>query len=174
MPTPHRDSKGYYRLLQVETGATREQIQLAYERLEEMSPAQRGGGWSEITRAYSVLINPAARRAYDQVETQRLRVRRRPQVLNDVRLLVACVVLLVGILGFVWVPLYGSRLRSFSPGDALVTRHGSPFGTVVKTEERHTFPTGLSAPAYLVAVHGSGDLRWFPMNDVKASCRKAK
>lgn len=174
MLTPHRDSKGYYRLLQVETEATREQIQLAYERLEELPPAQRGALWSEITRAYTVLISPAGRRAYDQVETQRLRIRHRPQLLNDVRVLAVCAVLLVGILGFVWVPLYGSRLRSFSPGDALVTTHGQPFGTVVKTEERHTFPTGLSAPAYLVAVHGSGDLRWFPMNDVKASCRRAK
>lgn len=174
MPGPHRDSKRYYRALQVEPDASEDQIQLAYERLEETSPGQRGASWSQIARAYAVLINPAARRAYDQLERQRPRASHHRRMLNDARLLAVCAVLLVGILGFVWVPLYGSRLRSFSPGDALVTMQGQPFGTVVKTEERHTFPTGLSAPAYLVAVHGSGDLRWFPMNDLKASCRKSK
>ena len=39
MPGPHRDSKGYYRILQVALDASEEEIQLAYERIEELSAA---------------------------------------------------------------------------------------------------------------------------------------
>jgi curved DNA-binding protein CbpA len=176
MPAPHRDSKGYYRVLQIACDATDDEIQLAYEWLEELPPPQRKATWSQITRAYSVLKNHDARRAYDRLETQPMRLRRRSSLpsLNDARLLVACIVLFVGIVGFVWVPLYGSRFRSFSPGDALVTTQGAPFGKIVKTEDQHIFPTGTSAPAYLVALHGSDELRWYPMADIKSSCRKSE
>jgi hypothetical protein len=178
MPGPHRDGKGYYRLLQVALDASEEEIQLAYERIEELPDSARGAAWSEITRAYSVLKNQASRNAYDRMETGPLHttVRRRRATrlnLNNARVLIVCGVLMVGILGFVWVPLYGSRFRTFTAGDALVTTQGAPFGTVVKSEEDHTFPTGVSSGAYLVSVHGTGELRWFPMNDIKSSCRRA-
>ncbi len=183
MPAIHRDSKGYYRLFGLQPDASEDQIQLAYEAIEEMPIVERGASWTEITRAYSVLMEPGARRAYDAVETRPetrpvtrpLRIRQqRSFTLNDTRLLAACCVLLVGILAFVWYPLYGSRFRSFTAGDALVTTQGSPFGKVVQSVESHTFPAGGSAPAYLIELNGSRELRWFPMSDIKSSCRKAR
>jgi len=173
-PLPHRDSQGFYRALGVQPDATPEQIQLAYEALEELTSPHSGPLWIRITRAYDVLKSPESRRLYDNVETRPQIVRRRRLFsLNDVRLLVVCGVLLVGILGFVWVPLYGDRFRSFSPGDALIALKGESFGTVVRTEDPHTFPSGSVAPAYLIQLN-SGELRWYPMNDVKASCRHAR
>ena len=179
MPAIHRDSKGYYRLFGLQPDATEDQIQLAYEALEEMPIVERGASWSDITRAYSVLMEPGARRAYDHVETRPGTLpprvyRRRQFTLNDTRLLAACCVLLVGILGFVWYPLYGSRFRSFSAGDALVTTQGAPFGKVVQSVEAHSFPAGGSSPAYLIELNGTRELRWFPMSDIKSSCRKAR
>jgi len=174
MPVRHRDSQRFYKALGVQPDATPEQIQLAFEALEESTP-QAAPAWQRISRAYEVLKHPESRRLYDRVETKPEVVRRRLFTfsLNDVRLLVVCGVLLVGILGFVWVPLYGSRLRSFSPGDALVTVKGDPFGTVVRSEDIHRFPGGSTSAAYLIQL-GSGELRWYPMNDIKASCRQAR
>ncbi|MGH9868781.1 MAG: J domain-containing protein [Candidatus Polarisedimenticolia bacterium] len=175
MPVRHRDSQRFYKALGVQPDATPEQIQLAYEALEENTP-QAAPAWQRIHRAYEVLNNPESRRLYDKVEMKPLARARRPLFhfnLNDVRLLIVCGVLLVGILGFVWVPLYGSRLRSFSPGDALVTTKGEAFGTVVRSEDPHTFPGGATSSAYLIQL-GNGELRWFPMNDIKASCRHAR
>ena len=176
MPVPHRDSQRFYKALGVQPDATDEQILLAYEALEENTP-QSSPAWQRIARAYEVLKHAESRRLYDRVETKPL-VRVRSKVpfhfsLNDVRLLFVCGVLLVGILGFVWVPLYGSRFRSFSPGDALVTLKGESFGRLVRSEEMHTFPGGAAAPAYLIE-HTGGEMRWYPVNDIKGSCRRAR
>ena len=143
MPTPHKDSKGFYRTLMLGQDASEEQIQLAYEMLCEMSASQPHISRGQVERAYSVLINQTSRSAYDRLEPakkQRQRVR-----LNDKRILAACVVLLVAILGLVWVPLYGSRLRSFEAGDQLVDLDGRSFGVVVQSEDRHPFATDLQA-----------------------------
>lgn len=164
---------GYYRILRVAPDATEEQIQLAYEHLEEMAPERRGASWTEIMRAYMVLMDKAARRAYDALDTAP-RKRPRKQLLNDARLLAVCVVLIVAIVGFVWVPLYGDRFRTFSPGDRLVTVSGRPFGTVVKSEERHIFPGASPAPAYLIETEPSRELRWFPAADIKGTCRRLR
>jgi hypothetical protein len=74
---------------------------------------------------------------------------------------------------FVWYPLYGNRLRSFQAGDRLVDLSGTHFGVVVESSDRHEFPGGLTAEGYLIAVAGTGEHRWFPAADIRASCRKA-
>ncbi len=168
---PHRDSLGYYKLLRVEPDAAAEQIQLSFEMIEELSPNQRGAPISEIEHAYSVLKNPATRQIYDRAE--RAPQKQRSRKLDDVRLLVACLVVLVGILGFVWYPLYGGRLRSFSAGDHLVDIKGAAFGVVVQTKELHAFPNQPSAPAYLIQTP-RGELRWFPAADIQSVCRRAE
>lgn len=174
----HRDSQGFYRTLGVPIDATRDEIQRAYERLEEMPPGLRSCTMGQLSRAYSVLMDEACRRSYDQIEmaprpTTTGRRKKKPKgFLSDPRVLVACIVLLVCIFGFVWYPLYGSRLRSFSPGDRLVDLQGAAFGVVVEVDETHSFPGGASSPAYLVELSSSGELRWFPAADIKSSCRK--
>jgi len=178
MPTTHRDSQGFYRVLMLNVEASEEQVQLAYEMLSEMAPEQAGATRSEIERAYSVLKNPASRATYDRLETMPVRPPRKWSLkmikLNDPRLLAACVVLLVAILGLVWVPLYGSRFRSFSAGDQLVDLNGHAFGTIVQSDERHTFPGGQSSEAFLVEISSTKELRWFPAMDLKAACRKRR
>lgn len=177
----HRDSKGLYRLLGLTPEASEQQIQLAYEALLEAQPETWRGSKAEVDRAYSILRNSNARRLYDYEETAPVpgsstvaaRPARTKSRLDDVRVLAACFVLLVGILLFVWYPLYGNRLRSFSPGDRLVGLDGAAFGLVVQAEEMHVFPNG-TAPAFLVEVAATGELRWYPASDIKAICRKAE
>ncbi len=176
----HRDSQGLYRILGVSIDATSEEIQRAYERLEEMPSGLRSCTMGQLSRAYSVLIDEKCRRSYDQIEMSRAfsgRARsrnrkKRTGFLRDPRVLVACVVLLAGIFVFVWYPLYGSRFRSFSTGDRLVDLEGASFGVVVQVDEMHAFPGGISVPAYLVELSPSRELRWFPADDIKSSCRR--
>lgn len=171
----HNDSQGYYSLLRLKTRATPQEIQLAYEMLTEWSDAQRGASLQEIQRAYAILANPNARAAYDRVcRSSRViprREERRP--LNDWRILAACIVLFVAIVGFVWVPLYGNRFKSFAAGDRLMDQANKPFGVVVETAEMHEFPGGIRVEAILVDLD-QGDLQWFPAADIRATCRKVK
>ncbi|HET6372156.1 MAG TPA: hypothetical protein VFG76_02540, partial [Candidatus Polarisedimenticolia bacterium] len=118
--------------------------------------------------------NPASRQAYDRSETLPLKRRRATSRLNDPRLLAACVTLFIGILAFVWLPLYGSRFKTFETGDRLLDRSGFSFGVIVQSEEQHTFEGGVVAPAYLVKTAATGELRWFPMGDIQATCSKER
>jgi len=83
------------------------------------------------------------------------------------------VVLLLGILVFVWLPLYGSRFRTFSAGDRLVDRDGAPFGVVVQMSDQHEFDPGVKAPAYLIELSTDKQLRWYPAVDIQSTCRRA-
>jgi len=170
----HRDTQGYYRVLRVKTHATPQEIQLAYEMLTEWSEAQRGATLAEIQRAYGILANPYSRIGYDRVCTSPDIIpkgSRRP--LDDWRILIGCAVLFFAIIGFVWVPLYGNRFKSFAAGDRLIDEHSQPFGVVVETAQQHEFPGGIRVEGILVDLH-DGDLQWFPAADIRAACRKAK
>lgn len=158
------------------TDASEEQIQLAYEMMCELPPEQMGSNRSRIERAYSVLIDSKSRAAYDRRECAPLRPQRKrlSLKLDDWRILAACAVLLTAILVFVWVPLYGSRFRSFSAGDDLLDLDGHPFGTILQSDEKHLFPGGVAATAYLVELKSSKETRWFPQADLQASCRRAR
>jgi hypothetical protein len=176
MPKPHRDTKGYYRVLGVNPNASDDEIRLAHALLKgsEDSIAERGLENDEITRAYEYLKNPGRRQAYDMAETGRRLSPRIALNLDNPRILVACLVLLLAIVGLVWVPLYGSRFRSFAAGDRLVDTRGAQFGVVVQSDEHHLFAGGVVAPAYLVEMPGSGQLRWFPAADIQGTCRRLK
>jgi hypothetical protein len=158
----------------LEPDASKEQIQLAYEMLCELPQDQMGANRGDIERAYAALISPTSREAYDRLETTPARPQKARFTLNDGRLLAACTALLVLILVFVWIPLYGSRLRSFSPGDQLTGIDGRPFGTIVQTDDRHAFPGGGVATGYLVELSGSRQMRWYPANDLRATCRRVR
>lgn len=182
-PRSHSDYLGYYATLGLKTEATSHDVQLAYEMLSEKADQKRGSSRVELDRAYRILMNPASRTSYDRVSRssrtisqpgRRIQARRQSGGrLDDWRILAACLVILFGILTFVWYPLYGSRLGSFSAGDRLVDAGGAPFGTIVKSEESHEFPTGVRVEAYLIQLHGSEDLRWIPATDVKAAYHRA-
>ena len=181
MARPHRDTKGYYRTLGVPPTATDTEIRLAYALLRGSDHAAGNtddvpvGMTDESTRAYNFLKNPARRQAYDRAETSGFVSPVNVNVkLGDVRVLVVVLVLLAGILGFVWVPLYGSRFRTFSAGDRLVNTAGVEFGKVIQSEEHHAFAGGATAPAFLIEMPGTQELRWFPADDIKSACRKAK
>ena len=173
MPRPHPDNRGFYRILGVEPDATLEEIQIAYERLGYQDPAPEGAHRAQIQQAYRVLGSAPSRRNYDLINLGMGRDITVKSRLDDVRLLFACGALLIGILTFVWYPLYGSRLRNFSAGDRLVDLKGSAFGRVIESSERHTFPSGVSSAAFLVEIDATGELRWFPVADIQAGCRRA-
>lgn len=176
MPKAHCDTKGYYRSLGVPPTASDSEIRLAFVLLKgtEAESNDVEGDNDEATRAYYFLKNPARRQNYDRSETTGFAPVNLKLKFDDVRVLVATVVLLAGILGFVWVPLYGSRFRSFSAGDRLVNTAGVEFGLVVQSVERHTFPGGTVVPGFLIELPGSKELRWFPASDIKAACRRVK
>jgi len=169
----HRDTQGFYRLLRVKTHASRQEIQLAYEMLTEVSDAQRGATLQDIQRAYGILANPNSRAVYDKLCTMpEVKPKKRP--LDDWRILAACIVLFIAIIGFVWVPLYGNRFKSFAAGDRLVDAESkAPFGVVVETAGAHEFPGGIRLEGILVDLH-EGGLQWFPAADIRATCSKAK
>lgn len=178
-PFAHSDAQGYYRALRLAPEASAQEIQLAYEMLTEISDEERGVPLSEVERAYTVLINPGARRIYDRVCRSGASFTPRTsgptrRSLDDWRVLAATTALLVAILGFVWLPLYGDRFRSFSAGDRLVNLQGAAFGVVVETADRHDFPTGISAEAILIDLADGSGLRWFPAADIRGTCRKAR
>ena len=172
---PHKDSKGYYRALGVAPQASDEEVHLAYALLKGSDEYSAGNGGlpDEIDRAWAVLKSPPQRQIYDRTETASRKLIRVKLNLDDPRLLTACAALLVGLLVFVWVPLYGSRFRSFTPGDLLTDLKGSPFGTVVRSEARHHFANGIFAEAYLIQSARSDELRWYPVGDIQGVCRKA-
>jgi hypothetical protein len=175
MPMPHRDSKGFYRALLLEPDASQDQVQLAYEMLCELPEGQAGPARTEIERAYTVLSHPTSRLAYDRLETTPPVERPKLNLnLNNGRLLAACVGLLLVILVVVWVPLYGSRFRSFSTGDQVTDLSGRSFGTIVQSDERHLFPGGVAAPGFLVELSGTKQLRWYPVTDLQATCRRVR
>ncbi len=169
----HRDTQGYYRVLRVKTHASPQEIQLAYEMLTEWSDIQRGATLPEIQRAYGILANPDARAAYDRVCNSPDVIPKGRRPLNDWRILAGCIVLFVAIIGFVWVPLYGNRFKTFAAGDRLIDLANAPFGVVVQTAEAHEFPGGIRVEGILVDL-ADGDLQWFPAADIRATCRKAK
>lgn len=170
----HSDAHGYYRALRLTPEATRREIQLAYEMLTEVSDEERGATRAQVERAYAILVKPSSRKDYDRIctSTGRAVATRRP--LDDWRVLAACFVLLVGILGFVWVPLYGDRLKSFDPGDRLIDRKGAPFGVVVEIADAHPFPSGVTTAGILIDLSDGTGPRWFPASDIRAICRKAR
>ncbi len=163
-------------MLRVAPGASDEEIRLAYDLILEVPPRERGTSQAEIERAFSILGNPATRRIYDRAQAGPAHGRRRPgpSRLHDWRILATCLVLLVGILAFVWLPLFGSRFRSFSAGDRLVDVRGAEFGVVVSFEDRHAFPGGKVSPAYLVETAPTKELRWFPAPDLQGACHTAE
>src|SRR4030095_9783268 len=115
MAKSHQDTKGYYRSLGVPTTATDTEIRLAFVLLKgkgaDNANPDTGSGVvenDEAQRAYNFLKNPARRQAYDRAETTGFSTSINVKFkLNDPRLLVATILLLAGVLGFVWVPLYG-------------------------------------------------------------------
>ncbi|MFQ5701886.1 MAG: hypothetical protein ACE5HU_08600 [Acidobacteriota bacterium] len=170
----HLDHQGYYRLLRLDTDATAEEIQLAFEMLGEWSDEMRGAPMAQIERAYRALINPASRRTYDLVCTapsQQAEPRRGR--LDDWRVLAACLVVFLGIILFVWAPMLTTRFKSFSPGDHLLDQADQPFGVVVKSSDLHTFSANISSEAYLIRLDGSGDSRWFPAKEIRATFHRA-
>lgn len=173
-PREHKDTQGYYRALGLDHVASGEQIQLAYEMLTEVSEKERGIPMAEVERAYRILSNPVSRVSYDKVQTAPVKFVAAKRLLDDVRILVVTVVLLVGAIAFVWYPLYGDRFRSFSAGDRLVDLAGHEFGVVVDSSAQHSFPTGIFAEAYLIELEGTSELRWFPADDIRTTCRKAE
>lgn len=170
----HSDTQGYYNALRLEPDASSEQIQLAYEMLTEVSDEERGLTMAEVERAYRILSNPISRMSYDRVQTSPQKYIVAKRLLDDARILVVSVLLLVGVLAFVWYPLYGDRFRSFSAGDRLVDLAGHEFGVVVQSSSTHTFPNGAEAEAYLIEMNGTGKLRWLPADDIRSTCRKAE
>ncbi|MCI0548625.1 MAG: hypothetical protein L0027_15240 [Candidatus Rokubacteria bacterium] len=161
-PKRPRDTRGYYRALKIAPDASPDEIRLAYAMVKTTS---EGPHLRRIEQAYQTLKDPRRRAAYDKEGQPRFDPLKSPITL------VAAVAVLIAVFIWLWLPEINLRRKSFRPGQTLVEiRTGRTFGEVTRYEVRHSFPGGVTGPAYLVKLDGGGSERWFPARDLQTTC----
>lgn len=161
-PQKPRDLKAYYRLLKIAPDASPDEVRLAYAMARSTA---EGTQLRRIEKAYEILRNPKRRAAYDKEGQKNLAPLKSPLTLG------IALAALIGIFVWLWLPEISLRRKSFRAGQTLVEiRSGRTFGEVVRYDPGHSFPDGVTGPAYLVKMGTSGSERWFPAIDLQATC----
>jgi curved DNA-binding protein CbpA len=156
------DLKGYYRTLKVSPGVEIDEIRLSYAMVRQNAS---GPHLKRVEEAFETLKDSTRRAAYDMEGLEGTKIFKQPSTLA------AAAALLVLIIAVVYGPGLLRGMKTFKQGQTLVeTRTGRPFGVVVQYEDSHQFPQGGSAPAYLVRMAGSAELRWLPSYDLQSIC----
>lgn len=156
------DRKEYYRVLKVSPEADHDEIKLAYAMAKQNAA---GPYLAKLDEAWDVLKDRNKRAAYDAEGLEKTNYFRHPATL------LAAIAVLVVVFVTLWLPGIQMRNKKYGPGQELVTVAGrQPFGTVVRFERQHSFPGGVTAPAYLVRMAGTGSEQWLPEIDLQASC----
>ena len=169
----NRDPSGYYRILRVSPGASRQEIRLAYIFLKD---AYRGGQKSlDITRirlAHKTLSDLKLRRQYDAGPAPRFRLLSRPgggSRLNSGALLVGLAVVFLGVLVFAFD--LQAHFVTFEAGSDLYWKKTSqPLGTVIEYSEEHQFEDGRTTSAYRIELDPGGEPAWLPALDLHRNC----
>ena len=160
-----RDPKRYYEILNLQPGASRSEVRLAYTFLRNASRSNPRLPLARIQEAYDFLSNQGHKAGYDAPPSSR-----RGPSYRAVGLAVVVALTAFGGLvfpGFLRLPPY-----PFVAGAHLVTRADeAPLGEVVRAEELHAFPNGFRDRAYLVKLP-DGRERWFPASDLERHYRR--
>ena len=159
-----RDPEGYYAALNVNPGASPEEIHLAYVYIKGAhAKGARGADVGKVRAAYDVLGNRRRRKEYDADPSATSR-------LNSVPLLLVLIVALAGVLGYVLAPVLMAPYVSFDVGDELYwTKTTRPLGVVVEYADEREFPDGAQQAAYRIQSRAGLD-QWFPAKDLNRNC----
>ena len=156
------DSRGYYKLLNLEPGSGLEEVNLAYGFCKYESEQDGHAPNSKIEEAFACLSDPARKAAYDTKggdvagpELKRMR---------------GYLVLLVSLFVFAAFIFPGFLKPSpgpFHSGDRLIrSSNGSFLGEIVRREQFHKFPKEKVGAGYLVRLP-DGEQRWYPGSDLE-------
>jgi hypothetical protein len=165
-----RDPQGFYEALNIEPGASQEDVYLAYHFLKK----KQGDGveapeMERINAAYAALCDPQRRAAYDaQVVVGG--TGRRMQAPTLVALLL---VGQIAALGFMCGPDLKAKMTRFEPGEVLVLKSTEDFfGTVRLYDPAHAFHNGAVAAAYLIEADPRQRGEWYPAGDLARICKR--
>lgn len=169
----NRDPKGYYEILKVSPGASRQEIRLGYVFLKgSYKNGKKSLDIATIRLAHKTLSDPKLRQQYDAGPAPRFGSRSRSaggSRLNSSPLLVGLAVVLLGVLIFAF-DLH-AHFVSFDVGSELYWKKSSrPLGTVVEYSEAHPFEDGRSLSAYRVELDTGGEPAWMPALDLHRNC----
>ena len=169
-----KDTRGYYRALNVSADASAEEIRLAYEIIRQNYRDRRTGvSIGLVTAAYDTLSDPARRRDYDTARSSSSKAAARVRGLGKPAVIGLLSLTLVGVLLITHATDLRQAMVSFSPGHVLYRREGgSLVGTVVRREHEHRFVNGAVANAYLVALPSGAGQEWYPARDLERLCRR--
>lgn len=181
-----QNERDYYETLRVTQKAAKAEIDRAYLARKQRTDLSGAEVW-ELERAYATLSDPNLKRRYDSErerteaaskladslgKEKKKKETRRPVRLGETKrtaedeqrrnrvlvgLLAALSVILVAV---IWWQV-GWRFRTFDVGSRLVYQvDGRPAGEVVEYSESHSFPRGVTAPAYRIRLDGNSEARW--------------
>ncbi len=159
---PASDARGYYKVLNLSPGASREEVKLAYSFLKLEAKKHGKRPQRGVHEAYACLSDPRQKAAYD-------RWKRRSSTGPQRRIpILAGAFLVLLLVAAVVSP--GFMLPGPAPhpaGTDLVAREGGArLGEVLRRETAHIFPNGKMGEAYLVRLE-NGSERWFPASDLE-------
>jgi len=158
-----RDPKAYYEVLNLQPGASPSEVKLAYTFLKNACVRDPRLEKDRIEEAYDFLQDPTQKDDYDIAVVLATSPRNRSTNLG-----VIVVVALLLFAGFVFPGFLRPGPEPFMTGQELVSNaRKTPLGEVIREEEGHRFPNGLTGPAYLVRGE-DGTERWYPKSDIEA------
>jgi curved DNA-binding protein CbpA len=161
------DSRGYYKLLNLEPGSGIEEVNLAYGFLKYESEKDGKTPDRKTQEAYACLSDPGRKAVYD---TRRgdVEATARKQMTGYGVLLV----ILFGFAAFIFPGFLKPAPGPFHSGDRLVrSSNGSYLGEVVRREQFHKFPEEKVGTGYLVRLQ-DGEERWYPGSDLERHFHK--
>jgi curved DNA-binding protein CbpA len=161
------DSRGYYKLLNLEPGSDVEEVKLAYGFLKYECEKEGAKPDRKLVEAYACLSDENRKAAYD---TLRGNVVGSTQ--KRLRGYSVLLVILFVFAAFIFPGFLKPSPDSYNSGDRLVrTSDGSFFGQIVRREQFHAFPNDKVAGGYLVRLPG-GEERWYPASDLERHFHK--
>jgi len=161
------DARGYYKLLNLESGSGIEEVNLAYGFLKYEWEKDGCAPDRRIQQAYDCLSHPNRKAAYDSQRGDAIGFARR-RLTGYVLLLM----ILLAFAAFVFPGFLKSSPRPFGSADRLIrSSTGSFFGEIIRREQFHKFPLGQVGPGYLVRMP-DGEQRWFPAAELERHFRQ--
>jgi len=161
---------GHYATLNISHRASQDEIRLAYVMLKQAHAAKGKTPPPDVREAYETLRNPRERQRYDAGPPSALSFLKRPDGtsrLDSVPLLIGLVAVLAVALYFTVVPIVKVHYMQYEVGDQLLwTSNSTPFGTIIKFEEAHSFEDGSVMAAYQIRPADGEAPDWHSTNDI--------
>ncbi len=163
MPEGFQDMRGYYAILRLSPGVSLEEVEQAYQALEEEWRSDRDVPRFQIQEAYRFLTDPENKSAYDAQCRPKVELPSKTRTI----MLGGVMMLLLVIGGFVFPGFLLGGPEPFDAGDVLVHPNGKEvLGVVIMLELSHHFPNAMIGEAYLIE-SPAGERRWYPAGDLE-------